>query len=120
MKKTRRIEITAFRRQVTVYSADERSEADNGRSPSGAEIWQSIDVSDRPTIDLGEICKATLDTTRIDKVGFPRKAFPESEGNSSIAVEKLGAKQHRLYRKLRSLGLSIRNLKHHLIRKERP
>ena len=109
MKKTRRIEITAFRRQVIVYSADESSEAANGRSPSGAESFRSIDVSDRPTIDLGEICKVTLDTSRIDKVGFP-----------GIAAEKLGVKQHRLYRKLRSVGLSIRNLKHHLIRKVRP
>jgi hypothetical protein len=111
MKKTRRIEITTFRRQVTVYSGDERSEDASGPSPSVAESWQSIDASDRPTIDLGEICNATLDTTRVDKVGFPGKAFRESEGNSRIAAEKFGLKQSGLYRKLRSLGLSIRNLK---------
>jgi Response regulator containing CheY-like receiver, AAA-type ATPase, and DNA-binding domains len=111
MKKTRRIEITAFRRRVTVYTGNERSNDANGPSPSGAESWQSIEPSDRPTIDLGAICNATLDTTRVDKVCFPGKASRESEGNSSIAAEKFGLKRSGLYKKLRSLGLSIRNLK---------
>ena len=109
MKKTRRIQITAFRRHVTVYSGNERSEDANDPSPSSAESWQWIDASDQPPIDLAG--NAILDTTRVDKVDFPGKAFRESEVNSSIASKNLGLRQRRLCRKLRSLGLSIRNLK---------
>jgi DNA-binding NtrC family response regulator len=111
LKKTRRIEITAFRRQVTIYSGDEHRIDANDPSPSRDESRPNIDAADRLTIDLGERRDASLDDARAGELVLLAEALIESEGKTSVAAQKLGVNRSSFYSKLRSLGLSITNVK---------
>ena len=110
MKKTRRIEITAFRRQVTIYSGDEHWKNANDLSPSCDESRPNTDGSDL-TIDLGVGCDATLNAARAGELVLLAEALIESEGKTSVAAKKLGLSRSTIYSKLRRLGLPLRQLK---------
>jgi transcriptional regulator of acetoin/glycerol metabolism len=111
LKRTRRIEITAFRRQVTIYSGDEYRINANDPSPSRDESRPNIEANDRRTIDLGEGCDATLDAARAGELSLLTEALIESEGNTSVAARRLGFSRGSFYSQLRKLGLSLRQLK---------
>ena len=111
MKKTRRIEITAFRRQVTIYSGDEHCVDATDPSPSRDESRPNIDAADRLTIDLGERRDASLDDARAGELASLVEALLESGGKTSVAARHLGLSRSTFYSKLRSLGLSITNVK---------
>jgi transcriptional regulator with GAF, ATPase, and Fis domain len=110
LKKTRRIEITAFRRQVTIYSADEHCVDANDLLPSRDESRPNIDAADRLTIDLGERRDASLDDARAGELASLVEALLESGGKTSVAARRLSLSQSGFHSKLRSLGLSMRNL----------
>jgi DNA-binding NtrC family response regulator len=109
LKKTRRIEITAFRRQVTIYSADEPCKNANELLPSRDESRPNTDGTDRLTIDLGERCDASLNAARAGELALLAEALLESEGQTSVAARRLSLSQSGFHSKLRSLGLSMRN-----------
>ena len=111
MKKTRRIEITAFRRQVTIYSGDEHWKNANDLSPSRDESRPNTDGTDRLTIDLGVDCDAALNAARAGELVLFAEALMESEGKTSVAAKKLGLSRSSFYWKLRRLGLPLRQLK---------
>jgi hypothetical protein len=75
LKRTRRIEITAFRRQVTIYSGDEHRIDANDPSPSRAESWPNIEANDRRTIDLGEGRDASLNAARARELALLAEAL---------------------------------------------
>lgn len=102
-----RIEVRAFRRQVTIYPADNSCGATNP-SASRDESWPISESADRKTIGLGEIGNASLED---DALEFLRKALDEGEGNRIVSAEKGGLNKSGFQSKLRSLALSIRNLK---------
>ena len=99
MKKTRRIEITAFRRQVTICSDDHDTVDAHASSPACVGLSLNTGTADRQTMDSGEGCHAPLNATRAN-VDLWVKAFRESEGNRS-----------RFYSRLCSLSHLIRSLK---------
>jgi DNA-binding NtrC family response regulator len=111
LKKTRRIEITAFHRQVTIYSGDKHCVDATDLLPSRDESRPNIDVADRLTIDLGERRDASLDDARAGELPSLVEALLESGGKTSVAAQKLGVNRSSFYSKLRSLGLSITNVK---------
>ena len=99
MKKTRRIEITAFRRQVTICSDDHDPVDAHAFSPSCAALSLNTGAANREAMDSGEGCDASLNAVRAN-VELLVKAFRESEGNRS-----------RFYSRLCSLNHLIRSLK---------
>ncbi|HAF25269.1 MAG TPA: hypothetical protein DCK93_20575 [Blastocatellia bacterium] len=105
-----RIEITAFRRQVTIYSGEEPCTDANDLSPSRDESRPNTDGTDRLTIDLGEGCDASLNAARAGELALLAEALLESEGQTSVAARRLSLSQSGFHSKLRSLGLSMRNL----------
>ena len=111
MNKRRRIEITAFRRQVTIYSGNEQWKNANDPLPSRDESRPNIDPTDRLMIDFGEGCDATLDAARAGELSLLAEALIESEGNTSVAARRLGLNRSSFYSQLRKLGLSLRQLK---------
>jgi DNA-binding NtrC family response regulator len=110
LKKTRRIEITAFRRQVTIYSGDEHWKNANDLSPSRDESRPNTDGTDRLTVELGVGCDAALNAARAGELALLAEALLESEGQTSVAARRLSLSQSGFHSKLRSLGLSMRNL----------
>ena len=111
MKRTRRVEITAFRRQVTIYCGDEHRIDAHDPSPSRDESRPNIDATDRLMIDLGEGRDAILDAARAGELSLLAEAVIESGGNTSVAVRRLGLSRGSFYSQLRKLGLSLRQLK---------
>jgi len=111
LKRTRRIEITAFRRQVTIYSGDEHRIDANEPLPSRAESWPNIEANDRRTIYLGEGRDASLNAARAGELSLLAEALIKSEGNTSVAARGLGLSRGNFYSQLRKLGLSLRQLK---------
>ncbi|HCX28395.1 MAG TPA: hypothetical protein DHU55_01275 [Blastocatellia bacterium] len=105
-----RIEITAFRRQVNIYSGDEQWKNANDLLPSRDESRPNTDGTDRLTIDLGEGCDASLNAARADELALLAEALLESEGQTSVAAQKLSLSRSGFYSKLRTLGFSIKNL----------
>jgi len=99
LKKTRRIEITAFRREVTICSDDHDPVDAHASSQSGAGWSLNTGTPNRQTLDSGEGCDAPLNAARAD-VDLLVNANRESEGNRS-----------RFYSRLCSLSHLIRSLK---------
>jgi len=111
LKKTRRIEITAFRRQVTVYSDDHPRADANNVSPSRNKSWPNIEANDRLSIDIGQDCVASLDAGRAGEWPLLAEALIESEGKRGLAVPRLGIVRTILYSRRRYLGVLLRRLK---------
>jgi len=109
LKKTRRIEITAFRHQVTIDSGKQnRTDADSV-TPSGVESRRNFAAIDRFTTDLGAVCGAGLGPERAGELVSPGRALIESENGSGTSI---AARRNTLYAKLlRGLGLSLKKLK---------
>jgi len=99
LKKTRRIEITAFRRQVTICSDDYDTVDAHASSPSCVGLSLNTGTADRQTIDSGAGCDARLNAARAN-VDLLVKALRESERNRGRFSSRLG-----------SLGHLIRSLK---------
>jgi hypothetical protein len=110
LKRRRHIEITAFRRQVTIYCGDRQVKNENDVLPSRDESRPNTDGTDRLTIGLGEGCDASLNAAPIDELVLLAEALLESEDKTSVAAQRLSLSQSGFHSKLRSLGLSMRNL----------
>ena len=111
MKKTRRIEITAFRRTTTVY-VDRYGARSSNQSPPRVDVTNSSEERSAQFIDT-DLLEAMLssDDARSRELTKLIEALVISDGDSARAAQQVGLSRNRFYSKLRSLGLSIRNLK---------
>ena len=114
LKKTRRIEITAFRRRVTIYSGDARPPGASDPWPPGVESSLNVGVDNQLTICLNERCDTSLDTARAGELASLAAAVIESEGKTSGAAHRFGLRCSTFYAKLRSLGLPFKRLRNKL------
>jgi transcriptional regulator of acetoin/glycerol metabolism len=111
MNKRRRIEITAFRRQVTLdEGVQDRTSSDD---PSSHREKRSNDAATTrlTKIDFAASQLAVADVLRSGELASLVKALLESEGNTSVAAKRLGLSRSSFRSQLRKLGLSLRQLK---------
>jgi len=112
LKKThRRIEITAFRRRVTVTGDVNCS---GGNEPP----LQCNDYHLSADTDIEEACRihpqgtfATIELARSPELRMLVEALFKNHGDSALAAQELHLSPSSFYAKLQKLGLSITNLK---------
>lgn len=113
MKKTRRIEITAFRRttrisgdgpEVKLGKEFSQNETDGLRLPDDG----SAGVEQ---LDLIEAILSSVDDARSPELPRSIEALVVSDGDAALAARRVGLSRNRFYSKLRSLGLSVKNPK---------
>ena len=112
MRKTRRIEITAFRRTTTL-SADEPDARLTERVPESqnGELSFADDCSARgEQVDVVEAILSSADNVRSPELTRLIEALVVSNGDGSPAAQQVGFSRKRFYAKLRTLGFSIKNL----------
>ena len=117
LKKTRRIEITAFRR--TIISGDgPDGERSNGLPQSQADRLRSIEghPAQFEQSDLVEAILSTSHDASSSEWTHMIEALVASKGDGSPAAQTLEVGRSRFYSKLRSLGLSVKNLRTNLNR----
>jgi transcriptional regulator of acetoin/glycerol metabolism len=111
MKKRRRIEITAFRRQVTLdVGVQDRTNSDD-LSSHREKALNDATTTRLTKIDFTASQPAVADVLRSGELASLVKALLESEGNTSVAARRLGLSRISFYSQLRKLGLSLRQLK---------
>ncbi len=113
LRKTRRIEITAFRRTTRIYSETPEIKVSEEFSQNQTEGLPSID--DRPAriepLDVFEAALSSVDDPCSPE--FPQliEGLVVSAGDVARAPQQGGWSRNRFYSKLRSLRLSVKNLK---------
>lgn len=114
LKKTRRIEITAFRRTTRVFADGSDVRAGDQPAPS-IDVTSSSEERSAQFIDT-DLLEAILssDDARSRELTKLIEALVISGGDSARAAQQVGLSRNRFYSKLRSLGLSIRNLRTNL------
>jgi transcriptional regulator of acetoin/glycerol metabolism len=111
LRKRRRIEITAFRRQVTVYAGvQDRTRSDDPSSHREKPL-NDAGTTRRTKTDFAASQLPVVDVARSGELASLVKALLESEGNTSVAARRLGLSRSSFYSQLRKLGLSLRQLK---------
>lgn len=112
MPKRRRIEITAFRRTMTIL-ADEPDSRFDKQSPAQVNATQPSD--DRSAqfdeTDVAEAILSTINDALSPELTRLIEALVVNNGDSLRAAEQVGLSRKGFYSKLRSLGLSIKHLK---------
>ena len=90
MKKTRRIEITAFRRQVIIHPGDKQRIDSKFPSVSGDELPRDINGTVQLTrVDAEEGSPAPPGAAHVDELALLVEALRDSEDNNSVAAEQL-------------------------------
>jgi DNA-binding NtrC family response regulator len=115
MKKTRRIEITAIRRTTTfsVDAPDARPTDQPLHKGDGTHPWNDGSPRFLET-DLARAILSSADVNWSPELTNLIDALVISDGDSARAASRLGLSRSRFYSKLRSLGLSIKNLRANL------
>lgn len=115
MKKTRRIEVTAFTRKTTVFVGEAEVKLSD-QPPRQIDVTRSSDERSARFLetDLVEAIFSSADVEASPKLTGLIEALVISNGKSAGAAGQLGLSHSRFYSKLRSLDLSIRNLKTNL------
>ena len=118
MKKTRRIEITAFRRTTRLSRGTPQIELSEEFSQNQTDGLRSTD--DCPArieqLDLVEAILSSVDDGRSPEMPQLIEALAVSDGAAARAAQEVGLSRNRFYSKLRSLELSVKNLKANLDR----
>ena len=113
LKKKRRIEITAFRRTVTISAGPPAA-------TPGKEAPQCLDSKPCPAddplaqlkqADLVEAILSSIDDGRSPELEHLIEALVVSNGDSARAAEQVGLSRTRFYSKLRSLGVPVIRLR---------
>ena len=113
MKKTRRIEITAFRRTTRISRGAPETELCEESSQNQTDGLPSIDDGSAKIepLDVVEAVLSSVDDPC--SLEFPQliEDLVVSAGDASRAAQQVGRSRNGFYSKLRSFGLSVKNSK---------
>lgn len=112
MKKTRRIEITAFRRTTRV-SVDEVNAGSSNQPAPQVDVTQSTDEASVRIVetDSAGAILSSVDDVASHELAHLIGALVESNRDSAPAAQEVGLSRSRPYSMLRSLGVQIKRLK---------
>ena len=113
LKKRRRIEITAFRRQIAIVLRDQLKTVASDPAPFNEDGTPLVDIgaAQLERVDFAESQLTSVEVESSPELALLVEALIESAGDGTRAARRLGLSRSSFYSKLRDLGLSIKRLK---------